>query len=77
MARDGTVPGSHPMNKTANEITVRGQKGWSAFLTRHSLPRRLQLASACKNIEQLVMPVARAIDKDEDFLLTWKNGDWR
>jgi len=75
--RKTTIPDQTPVALTEVFHGSRGKKAdWAAFLRRHSLPKRLDLADACADIGGFLMPVARAISAGQEFGRAWKGSRW-
>lgn len=76
--RRTSIPSELPIGLSAAFYSAKArQRDWSAFLKRHGLPRRPDLATACRLIESMLLPVARAITSDEGFPGAWADGQWR
>lgn len=71
------VPNATPIGLTeAFHGSKRKRSEWLIFLRRHSLPRRLALADACKDIECFLIPVAQAIVAGKGPGGTWRDARW-
>jgi predicted nucleotidyltransferase component of viral defense system len=75
--RKTPLPTATPIALTAAFYDSKRKKSdWDTFLRRHSLPRRPELAAACKDIEGFLMPVAQALVTVEPFAGSWREERW-
>jgi hypothetical protein len=71
------IPQATPLTLTAEFYDNRRKKAdWNAFLRRHSLPREVNLADACADIERFLVPIARALASAQRFRSDWRGGRW-